>query len=269
MPAQVAIHQSANGKEQEDRFARKRVHDYQYVGVFDGHGGDYSARWCRDNLHKYIEAAVEDCGWPENCLHMAFSNANRAILLSNASTGTTASVFLWRETSREFVAANVGDSTIVLCQNGVAKVISYDHNCREMLEHNRLASETCLMSEDGRIIGPYGGLAVTRTLGDLAYKPYACAIPFVNYGYINNEDEFVIIASDGLWDVMTPQDAVAKARNLGTASEMASELVEYAIKKSSRDNITCGVVLFRPPREDESNVTYQSIMSSAHNETIY
>lgn len=270
MPAQVAIHQSANGKRQEDRFTRKKVFDYHYVGVFDGHGGDFSARWCSENLHKYIEAVVEDGVWPENCLHTAFRNANRAIMLNNASTGTTASLFLWREQTREFVVANVGDSTIVSCVDGVAATMSYDHQFKDKLESLRLANnKLCPLSEEGRIMGPYGGLAVSRTLGDLEYKPFSAPIPFVNYGHLAYGLEFVIIASDGVWDVVSPQEAVDQIRNLATASEMASELVELAIKLQSRDNITCGVILFRPPHEEAGNVTYQSIMSSAHNETIY
>ena len=71
-------------------------------------------------------------------------------------------------------------------------------------------------------------------------------------------DEFLVMGSDGLWAVMTPQEAVALARSqLLTYSDatMASEkLVEAALKRHADDNVTAMVIWFNPIPEAAAEV---------------
>ena len=107
----------------------------------------------------------------------------------------------------------------------------------------------------GRLMGV---LAVARSFGDIEYKnqkatwereftedPLICT-PDVLTKKIADNDEFIIIACDGIWDVMNSQYAVSFVRkelhehsNLGTA---AMALVQCALDRSSVDNCTCVLV---------------------------
>jgi len=81
---------------------------------------------------------------------------------------------------------------------------------------------------------------------------------------LSNEDNFLILACDGLWDVMAHQEAVDYVlRNLVSANfdpqELAMLMVEEAYKRGSTDNITVMVCILRDlgraHREDSLNLT--------------
>jgi len=88
-----------------------------------------------------------------------------------------------------------------------------------------------------------GVLAITRSLGDHVLKQFVIAHPAVQERQLElqNEEEptFLVIACDGLWDVMTDQEAVDLVRNYdGERSEIAGYLVEEAIRRGTCDNVT-------------------------------
>lgn len=105
-----------------------------------------------------------------------------------------------------------------------------------------------------------GGLSVSRTIGDVTIKASApgvvSATPEVRAVTLSPEkDLFVIVASDGVWDVLTSEEAcrlVCVARADG--EDGAAEVVSEAIRRGSRDNCTAMVVHFSwvPPSKDLS-----------------
>jgi len=62
---------------------------------------------------------------------------------------------------------------------------------------------------------------------------------------MQHEDEFLILASDGLWDVFTNEDAVALVRSIEDPEQAAKKLTEEAYGRGSMDNISCIVVRFK------------------------
>jgi protein phosphatase PTC1 len=56
------------------------------------------------------------------------------------------------------------------------------------------------------------------------------------------EDEFIIIACDGLWDVCTDEKAVQLVRDVKDPRQAAQVLVNHALDNFSTDNLTCMVV---------------------------
>jgi protein phosphatase 2C len=96
--------------------------------------------------------------------------------------------------------------------------------------------------------------------GDYYLKPYVTAEPEVTVMDRTDQDEFLILASDGLWDVVSNEVACKIARNcmsglaaskypesvLGSsATDAASLLVEVAISRGSKDNVSVVVVQLR------------------------
>ena len=99
--------------------------------------------------------------------------------------------------------------------------------------------------------GRLGGfLHCTRALGDLdaaGRKPAGLsAVPEVRSLQLGAEDEFVLLGSDGLWDVLDPAAAVALARDelraYGDAAIASEKLVEVALQRKAEDNVSAIVL---------------------------
>lgn len=141
---------------------------------------------------------------------------------------------------RVLYTANVGDSRLVLCRNGLAVRLSYDHKGSDKNELNRVLQSGGLMMKN-RVNGV---LAVTRALGDLYLKNLIIGRPYTTAIEINENDEFLIVACDGLWDVLEDQAAVDLVRGEYDPEVQSKMLVDHAMKNLSTDNITCMVVRF-------------------------
>lgn len=155
-------------------------------------------------------------------------------------------------TSRTMLIANAGDSRAVLGKRGRAIDLSKDHkpNC---------TSERLRIEELGGVIyDSYlnGQLSVARALGDWhikgskGSKSPLSAEPELEEIVLTEEDEFLIMGCDGLWDVMSSQCAVTMVRKalvLHNDPETCSkELVQEALKRNTCDNLTVLVVCFSP-----------------------
>ena len=95
--------------------------------------------------------------------------------------------------------ANVGDTRAVLSKNGVAERMSQDHKATDKSEVERIRSGGGIVVENR--VG--GSLAVTRAFGDHSLKrDGVIAKPFINKHALRPFDKFLVIASDGVWDVL-------------------------------------------------------------------
>ncbi|XP_059634725.1 probable protein phosphatase 2C 27 [Cornus florida] len=224
-----------------------------FYGVFDGHGGTDAASFIRKNILKFI---VEDSHFPvcvEKAIKNAFVKADHAFAddtsldISSGTTALTGFVF-----GRKMLIANAGDCRAVLGKRGRAVELSKDHkpNCTsEKLRIEQLGGAVY----DGYLNGQ---LSVSRALGDWHMKgPKGSACPLsaepeLQETLLTEDDEFLIIGCDGLWDVMSSQGAVTMARKelmLHNDPERCSrELVREALKRNTCDNLTVIVVCFSP-----------------------
>uniref|UniRef100_A0A804P4I5 protein-serine/threonine phosphatase n=1 Tax=Zea mays TaxID=4577 RepID=A0A804P4I5_MAIZE len=89
-----------------------------------------------------------------------------------------------------------------------------------------------------------GVLAVSRAFGDKLLKPYVVADPEIKEEVVDSSLEFLILASDGLWDVVTNEEAVAMVKPIQDPQEAANKLLEEASRRGSSDNITVIIVRF-------------------------
>ncbi|KAG8815232.1 Protein phosphatase 2C 1 [Serendipita sp. 399] len=140
-------------------------------------------------------------------------------------------------------AANAGDARAVLCRNGEALRLTYDHKGSDAQESKRI------MDAGGFVMNNRvnGVLAVTRSLGDSAMKDFVVGAPYTTETELGSLDEFMIIACDGLWDVTEDQEAVDLVRDKQDAQQMAKFLLDHALAKFSSDNVTVMVVRFKQP----------------------
>jgi len=189
--------------------------------------------------------------------------------------GTTATVaLLTREGT--LVVGNVGDSrALVCCQSdpgqsggggggkggGVPLVLTRDHTAGDPAEAARVRAlgVTVVEGPNSKVARVNGQIAVTRSLGDRPHKPFLTPEPHVHILHLpasRGRDggngggeggyEFLVVATDGLWDVVSSEEVVAYVRARRAAGlgwqEVATALTHEALLRSSLDNIGVYVV---------------------------
>ena len=140
---------------------------------------------------------------------------------------------------RILYTANVGDTRIIISRRGKAKRLCYEHKGSDKSEIKRIYKNGGLVL-GGRVNGV---LAVSRSLGDIYLKEFVLGAPYTTMTEVNEGDEFLIIACDGLWDVCDDQEAVDSIRNVTDAKVASEMLCDYAIRKGTCDNVTVMVVM--------------------------
>jgi len=128
-------------------------------------------------------------------------------LIANESIrpGTTALVCLIEDDRRLYMAW-AGDSSSILVRNGQPVLLTDPHTPERKEERDRVerSGGECLYTNMWRVMGI---LAVSRSIGDPDYKPYVTAEPDVIEIELTGSEDFLILASDGLWDSLSPEDA--------------------------------------------------------------
>ncbi|KAM3362858.1 putative protein phosphatase 2C 47 isoform X1 [Capsicum galapagoense] len=243
-----------------------------YYGVFDGHGGVDAASFAQKNLLKFI---LEDSHFPsmvKKAVRNAFQKADNTLADTkslDSTSGTTALIALIL--GRTMLIANAGDSRAVLGKRGRAIELSKDH------KPNATSEKLRIEKLGGVIFDGYlnGQLSVARALGDWHIKgekgekgPLSSEPEFEEL-ILSEEDEFLIIGCDGLWDVMSSQYAVTIVRKelmLHNDPEKCSKfLVKEALKRNCCDNLTVLVICFShdpPPRIEIPKATRRRSISA-------
>jgi len=232
-----------------------------FFAVYDGHGGHRASDYTAQHLHKIVLQSpmykFEDD--PVMALENGFKELDQNWLKlatpNNWDDGSTAVAALI--TGGTLFVANAGDSRAVLSHCGKAVEMSHDHKPAREDEKRRIEKL------GGRIIhyGTWrveGVLAVTRAIGDRRLKRFVSAVPEIKMRSLKEGDQWLILASDGVWDLLTPQMAVdivcSVGHTKGGAQLAARRVVEAAYKRGSMDNITALVVDLRSYRSPHVNV---------------
>jgi protein phosphatase 1G len=164
----------------------------------------------------------------------------------------------------EVTVANTGDSRCVISRNGVAEPLTLDHKPVLLKEAERIMNAGGFV-RDNRV---NGALNVSRTLGDLDFKrnrdlPHThqmvVATPDITSFDLKKGDEFVILACDGIWDVMSNQEAVDFVRKRIKAGQdlmsICEDMCDHCLAPNLQgmcrgaDNMSVIVVLFKETAE--------------------
>lgn len=227
-----------------DGFAGKP--DQGYFAIYDGHGGrgavDFTAKTLHKNLAELLSS--DNAPAPPAALQQAYLLTDKQMGETQIQfSGTTAiSAFIRLEPTsgkRVLYVANAGDARAVLCRNGKAERLSYDHKGSDEAETKRIADAGGFV-----VLNRVNGiLAVTRSLGDHAMKDYVVGDPYLNTVELDETDTHLILACDGLWDVTSDQEAVDLILPESEAQKMSDKLLVHALKNGSTDNISVMAVV--------------------------
>jgi len=214
-------------------------------GVFDGHGGARAAEYVKHNLFSNLIKHPKFISDTKSAIADAYNHTDSEFLKSensqNRDAGSTASTAIL--VGDRLLVANVGDSRAVICRGGNAIAVSRDHKPDQTDERQRIedAGGFVMWAGTWRVGGV---LAVSRAFGDRLLKQYVVADPEIQEEKIDNSLEFLILASDGLWDVVTNEEAVAMVQPIDEPEQAAKKLMHEAYQRGSADNITIVVVRF-------------------------
>lgn len=236
----------------EDTHAIYRNVDRMFFAaeVFDGHGGreaaEIAARMLTPHfLHtwaKELEKPLRTRRNESEIIREAYLTVDTHIVEKGITSGTTAADFYIIE--NRFLAANTGDTRAIIGTKRGVVVLTKDH--RPDLEEEKIRVEnlggTVLYYGTSRV---QGILAVSRALGDAGLKPYVSSEPRITEGHLGTENDYAILACDGVWDVLTPDDAIKTARIFTDPKRAAEEISRKAIHHGSTDNITVIVLDLR------------------------
>ncbi|KAL0213063.1 hypothetical protein RCL1_006689 [Eukaryota sp. TZLM3-RCL] len=208
-----------------------------YVGVFDGHGGSMASEYAGNNLHHLLFELLKS-NRPVTAIRDAFMKINSQIVNCRIEDGTTALIMLLIGNRR--IIANCGDTRAVLCRQGKAVRLSFDHKPSVPEETERIKSLGGFVDDD-RVLGTLG---VSRALGDAFLQPYVSSKPYISVTEVTPQDQFLIMACDGLWDVVSDEDSVRLISTEVDVNQAAVRLRDHAFKNGSNDNISVCVVKF-------------------------
>uniref|UniRef100_M8CPK0 protein-serine/threonine phosphatase n=1 Tax=Aegilops tauschii TaxID=37682 RepID=M8CPK0_AEGTA len=247
-----------------------------FFAVYDGHGGAQVADYCRDKLHA---ALAEELRAAEDRV----GGCDDLSSLDSKKQWEKAFVDCFCRVDAEVEAPDSAGSTAVaavLCSSHI--IVS---NCGDSRAPNREDEYARIEALGGKVIQwngyrVLGVLAMSRSIGDRYLKPYIIPVPEVTVVARAREDECLILASDGLWDVLSNEEVCDAARKRillwhkknataassisrggsggdgGSSDPAAQAAAEYlsklALQKGSKDNITVLVVDLKAHRKFRS-----------------
>ncbi|KAJ3673746.1 hypothetical protein LUZ60_005738 [Juncus effusus] len=230
------------------KFVQMKGEELGLFAVFDGHLGDKVPAYLQKHLFENI--IKEDDFWtdPERAIIRAYEKTDNAILTQQSpdlgrggSTAVTAILFL---NGRKLWVANVGDSRAVLGKAGKAVQLTVDHE--PSTERGTIENRGGFVSNlPGDVPRVNGQLAVSRAFGDKSLKSHLRSDPDIRSEDTDSNAEVLILASDGLWKVMTNEEAVEIARKIKDPQAAARQLTAEAVNRNSKDDISCIVVRFK------------------------
>ncbi|KAJ4839466.1 hypothetical protein Tsubulata_022970 [Turnera subulata] len=252
-------------------------HELGLFAIYDGHLGDTVPAYLQKHLFSNILKEEEFWVDPIRSISKAYERTDQAILShsSDLGRGGSTAVTAILLNGRRLWVANVGDSRAVLSRGGQAIQMSTDHEPsteRGSIENKggfvsnmpdgkpfhlkvvpltfindpiQLCSVLDSCKADWDVPRVNGQLAVSRAFGDKSLKLHLRSDPDIQVADIDDTAEMLILASDGLWKVMSNQEAVDIARRIKDPLKAAKQLTTEALRRDSKDDISCVVVRFR------------------------
>jgi len=231
--------------------------------VFDGHGGDMVANIsCKDllpmiqslDLYKNGDKDAENLKKSLYDGLLAHDRKMRLVpVLASGEDHSGCTAITSFVTPTDIIIGNTGDSRAVLCRGGKVHFGTTDHKPTDDIETKRVQRAGGFI-ENQRVCG---NLAVSRALGDYQYKDRPdlpdedqkiTAAPDMTVIKRDEEDEYLLLCCDGIWDVVSNAEAcdyVTSCLKGGLSPEQISEqFIDYCLELNSKDNMSVLIILF-------------------------
>lgn len=238
-----------------------------FYGVYDGHGGKFVSEFLSANLPQFFTSSKVSYPLNVNYVNNVYDEIQKVLYTKHVDKSTECGstclvVCHYKENESEHInVINTGDSRCVLCRNNIGIALTKDHKPDWPDEENRIMHLGGIIRQDKYGTYRINDLSVSRAFGDKSSEKFVTHRPDIYKYTLTKKDKFIIIACDGLWDVLSSQDAVnivlkncydLDKRRINKRLNIARILAKTAIDRDCGDNVTCIVVFF----EYDSNEHY-------------
>ena len=212
--------------------------------LFDGHGGGQVSKFLQENFYIYLKNYL-----PFNNYFLGFYNLFKFVdeeikMLNVPQVGSTATiVFIEKKDGKKILyCVNSGDSRCVLVSKKRIMRMSYDDRVEDPKEKQRILQQGGVIYS-GRI---YGALMLSRSFGDWLIKSFGVIVdPHITKIEITDDDLYLILASDGLWDAIKDEECRRLCETNNNTLEICKNFVVESLKRGSQDNISCFIISFK------------------------
>jgi protein phosphatase 2C len=245
----------------------QKLANVNLYAVMDGHGGPNISKRVKELVYKVFLNPARQYPLGNDEIEKYFNAIERKLETdkpnyANNMGCTCLIVVEYRSiTGTHLQIMNIGDSRVIMNRGQLGIPLSKDHKPGTFDERRRIEEIIATRGDaklewdgfDWRI----KGLSVSRAFGDVLAKPYIEHLPEVFHQKLDKKVEFIILACDGVWDVISSQDAVnfvmenmswdpvkKKAVQKDGRKNLAKALAQYAIDKGSTDNVSAIIVFF-------------------------
>ena len=225
-------------------FHNKNNHNISLFAIYDGHNGKLVSEHLYKNFDKILLSNLEKTNYQiRKSLIDSFQqiNSNFEKNPEAKNTGSTATVILID--NNNLYCANVGDSQCYYISKEKIIKLTKVHNCNDLKEVERIKKKNGIIFQN-RI---FGCINLTRTIGDIEFKEYGVTcIPDISKEILSeNNSKYIILGSDGVWDVIDENDIINIEKKYGNnCKDFCKKIIKTAIEKKSQDNISCIVIKF-------------------------
>jgi serine/threonine protein phosphatase PrpC len=217
--------------------------DTQYYGLFDGHGGREAAVYCAEHLHRLIADNIASGLEIPIAIRTAIFEVHAQVTARWFCAGATAAIAVIANDT--LYTANVGDSRVILIENGRARRMTFDHKATVASEKRAVLARGGTVVQ-GRVNGV---LMLSRAIGDGELADVITCDPYMASAPVRPEMR-IILACDGVWDVMTDQIAADIYLRCRDPVEAARVIKAEALKRGTTDNVSVMCVELRPLHGD-------------------
>ncbi|KAH6554622.1 hypothetical protein KP509_09G057700 [Ceratopteris richardii] len=224
-------------------FRRTGSHEVGLFAVYDGHSGRSVAHYLQQNLFDNILHQPGFWEDPVNSIMKAYHATDEEILDESPNlggSGSTAVTAILID-GVHLLVANVGDSRALLCRKGAAIQASVDH---DPLQEENVIEERGGFVSQVEVPRVDGILAMSRAFGDEILKDHLSVDPDIFENSIGEGDEFIVLESDGISQVMHNEEVINLVRSVDDPEAAARALTREAVKRGSTDDISAIVVRF-------------------------
>ncbi|KAL8213902.1 hypothetical protein R6Q57_003351 [Mikania cordata] len=219
-----------------------------FFGVYDGHGGSKAVEFVSENLQNNIRKEVEKRREIEivESIKQGYLNTDSEFLKQEERGGACCVTAVI--TSGNLVVSNAGDCRAVVSRGGAAEALTSDHRPSRPDEKQRIESLGGYVDCSRGVSRVLGSLAVSRGIGDRSLKQWISAEPETKVIKIMPEFEFLIMASDGLWEKVSNQESVDVARPFCASNDKSEvlsackKLVELSASRGSVDDTSVMII---------------------------
>jgi serine/threonine protein phosphatase PrpC len=238
--------QKCNRKTMEDRAVCETLITSNtkdaFFGVYDGHTTTYVASFLKENFHKMLlnhpsYGIHKGLAFTE-VFHQIDQDINEKLETQNLAGGSTALCALFHRDS--LFVANVGDSKAIIIRKDKIIPLTKEHRANNEEEKNRIEQNGGWIFRKESKYLVQGRFQITRSVGDIKYKKYIICEPDILEYKLDEQDDILIMGSDGFWDLFDQEDVLKMVKECKETSGLSKYLIEKAKSKKAYnlDNIT-------------------------------